>query len=292
MYKQVYGKNRGSTTAKGRWLARGVETLMWQVSRNLVSLYMHGHFADSNAEVCPASWSPCSWADLPRMSCWDVVFSPLPHLASQYPGLRVAYMDTNSGGENLSTCTGRSSLQITFPTKSAWHAALRRVLQPSVKLWAQVLAAVARRGSGVCLCAALAPSPAARTPPVRRSTGQCLHDRVSSWLPQSCITPGSCLLVAFLFTQAVCCLLHVTSNKLRIAYCRVRLPVNPESGRGVVLGEGKPENQNHAIIFCFNETLQAIDMNQVHSLQIRQKTCTCMDSNQCAQIAFSAQGGL
>jgi 1,3-beta-glucan synthase component len=44
---------------------------------------------------------------------------------------------------------------------------------------------------------------------------------------------------------------------------RVRLPVNPESGRGVVLGEGKPENQNHAIIFCFNETLQAIDMNQV-----------------------------
>lgn len=28
---QVYGKNRGSATAKGRWLARGVETLMWQV---------------------------------------------------------------------------------------------------------------------------------------------------------------------------------------------------------------------------------------------------------------------
>ena len=48
-----------------------------------------------------------------------------------------------------------------------------------------------------------------------------------------------------------------------LSCCRVRLPVNPESGRGVVLGEGKPENQNHAIIFCFNETLQAIDMNQV-----------------------------
>ncbi len=29
------------------------------------------------------------------------------------------------------------------------------------------------------------------------------------------------------------------------------------------LGEGKPENQNAAIIFCFNEALQAIDMNQV-----------------------------
>ena len=44
---------------------------------------------------------------------------------------------------------------------------------------------------------------------------------------------------------------------------RVRLPVNPESKRGVVLGEGKPENQNHAIIFCHNEALQSIDMNQV-----------------------------
>jgi len=41
----VYGKNRGSTTAKGRWLARGVETLLWQ-----------------------------------------------------YPALRVAFLDTNSGG--------------------------------------------------------------------------------------------------------------------------------------------------------------------------------------------------
>jgi len=29
------------------------------------------------------------------------------------------------------------------------------------------------------------------------------------------------------------------------------------------LGEGKPENQNHAIIFTRGEALQAIDMNQV-----------------------------
>ena len=43
----------------------------------------------------------------------------------------------------------------------------------------------------------------------------------------------------------------------------MRLPINPESKRGVVLGEGKPENQNHAIIFCHNEALQSIDMNQV-----------------------------
>jgi len=37
---------------------------------------------------------------------------------------------------------------------------------------------------------------------------------------------------------------------------RVRLPGNP------VIGEGKPENQNHAIIFSRGEFLQTIDMNQ------------------------------
>ena len=37
---------------------------------------------------------------------------------------------------------------------------------------------------------------------------------------------------------------------------RVRLPGNP------VLGEGKPENQNHAMIFSRSEFLQTIDMNQ------------------------------
>jgi callose synthase len=30
-----------------------------------------------------------------------------------------------------------------------------------------------------------------------------------------------------------------------------------------MLGEGKPENQNHAIIFTRGEGLQTIDMNQV-----------------------------
>lgn len=30
-----------------------------------------------------------------------------------------------------------------------------------------------------------------------------------------------------------------------------------------ILGEGKPENQNHAIIFSRGEGLQTIDMNQV-----------------------------
>ena len=37
----------------------------------------------------------------------------------------------------------------------------------------------------------------------------------------------------------------------------IKLPGNPK------LGEGKPENQNHAIIFTRGEALQAIDMNQV-----------------------------
>ena len=37
---------------------------------------------------------------------------------------------------------------------------------------------------------------------------------------------------------------------------RVRLPGNP------VIGEGKPENQNHAVIFTRGEFLQTIDMNQ------------------------------
>ncbi len=37
---------------------------------------------------------------------------------------------------------------------------------------------------------------------------------------------------------------------------RIRLPGNP------VIGEGKPENQNHAIIFAHGEYLQVMDMNQ------------------------------
>ncbi|GIL42995.1 hypothetical protein Vafri_807, partial [Volvox africanus] len=47
---------------------------------------------------------------------------------------------------------------------------------------------------------------------------------------------------------------------------RVRLPHNRYSKRGVILGEGKPENQNHASIFCFGEALQTIDMNQDNAL--------------------------
>lgn len=39
---------------------------------------------------------------------------------------------------------------------------------------------------------------------------------------------------------------------------RIKLPGPP-----TVIGEGKPENQNHAIIFTRGEALQTIDMNQV-----------------------------
>lgn len=37
------------------------------------------------------------------------------------------------------------------------------------------------------------------------------------------------------------------------------------------MGEGKPENQNHAIIFTRGEGLQTIDMNQVRQFTLLQK---------------------
>ena len=37
---------------------------------------------------------------------------------------------------------------------------------------------------------------------------------------------------------------------------KVKLPGNP------IIGEGKPENQNHAVIFARGECLQTLDMNQ------------------------------
>ena len=37
----------------------------------------------------------------------------------------------------------------------------------------------------------------------------------------------------------------------------IKLPGNP------ILGEGKPENQNHAIVFTRGNAIQTIDMNQV-----------------------------
>lgn len=43
-----------------------------------------------------------------------------------------------------------------------------------------------------------------------------------------------------------------------------------------ILGEGKPENQNHAIIFTRGEGLQTIDMNQVHTHKRPYANALCM----------------
>lgn len=47
----------------------------------------------------------------------------------------------------------------------------------------------------------------------------------------------------------------------------VKLPGNPK------LGEGKPENQNHAVIFTRGNAVQTIDMNQVISVLISVFDC-------------------
>ena len=57
-------------------------------------------------------------------------------------------------------------------------------------------------------------------------------------------------------------IINVTYLLITFGFCKqeiykIKLPGNPK------LGEGKPENQNHAIIFTRGEALQAIDMNQV-----------------------------
>jgi callose synthase len=51
---------------------------------------------------------------------------------------------------------------------------------------------------------------------------------------------------------------------------RVRLPGNP------VIGEGKPENQNHAMIFTRSEFLQTIDMNQEGYFEEALKMRNCL----------------
>ena len=49
-----------------------------------------------------------------------------------------------------------------------------------------------------------------------------------------------------------------THEKKRKLLYKIKLPGNP------IIGEGKPENQNHAIIFARGEHLQTLDMNQDH----------------------------
>lgn len=52
-----------------------------------------------------------------------------------------------------------------------------------------------------------------------------------------------------------------TTKRIQEVY-RIKFPQNPFTKRGMIIGEGKPENQNHAMQFVFGECLQTIDMNQ------------------------------
>lgn len=57
-----------------------------------------------------------------------------------------------------------------------------------------------------------------------------------------------CVAAAGMYT--ICQPMLLSGCCLDACACRVRLPINLETDRGVILGEGKPENQNHAVIFC------------------------------------------
>lgn len=46
----------------------------------------------------------------------------------------------------------------------------------------------------------------------------------------------------------------------------IKLPGDPK------LGEGKPENQNHAIVFTRGDAVQTIDMNQVKKIFLFMRT--------------------
>lgn len=84
-------------------------------------------------------------------------------------------------------------------------------------------------------------------------------------------------------------------TSLRIDFCAlifsaqeiysIKLPGDPK------LGEGKPENQNHAIIFTRGEAIQTIDMNQVNAFLFSSFfTCilySCFISNMLSELGFS-----
>ncbi|KAI8340562.1 1,3-beta-glucan synthase component-domain-containing protein [Chlamydoabsidia padenii] len=72
------------------------------------------------------------------------------------------------------------------------------------------------------------------------------HGKQMEPIYYSCLIDGSCPKLA---------------NKRRQPRCRVRLPGNP------ILGDGKSDNQNHAIIFSRGEYLQLVDANQDNYLE-------------------------
>ncbi|KAL3902819.1 MAG: hypothetical protein SGPRY_011910 [Prymnesium sp.] len=87
-------------------------------------------------------------------------------------------------------------------------------------------------------------------------------------------------------------LLRDDSETGEISVIKVRLPGNP------IIGEGKPENQNHAIIFTRGEYMQTLDMNQdgylAEALKIR-NLLECFKGNirivGCREHIFSKDGG-
>ena len=65
------------------------------------------------------------------------------------------------------------------------------------------------------------------------------------------------------------CQLDKMSNR-RLPKYRIELPGHP------ILGNGKSDNQNHAIVFTRGEIIQAIDANQEGYLEESFKLCSCM----------------
>ena len=65
-----------------------------------------------------------------------------------------------------------------------------------------------------------------------------------------------CTVFGLGFLNMLLCGLYLFCVSVQEIYT-VKLPGDPK------LGEGKPENQNHAIIFTRGEAVQTIDMNQV-----------------------------
>jgi len=68
-----------------------------------------------------------------------------------------------------------------------------------------------------------------------------------------------CVLYIFILVRNIALLFDWYTFEAQVIY-RIKLP-GP-----AILGEGKPENQNHAIIFTRGEGLQTIDMNQVENM--------------------------
>lgn len=77
-----------------------------------------------------------------------------------------------------------------------------------------------------------------------------------------------CFIYLYL-NEKYCFFIDCNPIKTQVIY-RIKLP-GP-----AILGEGKPENQNHAIIFTRGEGLQTIDMNQVKSMAYLFRLLVCL----------------